>query len=66
MDYPEQTAGLVIVAGSVDPSQEEHPWWQSVVNIPPVKWLIPKPLWTSNAEIIPLEKELENLEKDLE
>jgi pimeloyl-ACP methyl ester carboxylesterase len=59
MDYPERTAGLVIVAGSIDPAQEEHPWWQAVVDAPPVKWLTPKPLWASNAEIIPLEKELE-------
>lgn len=58
MDYPEQTAGLLIVAGSVDPSQEAHPWWQTAVDYPPLKWLIPKSLWTSNAEIIPLEKEL--------
>ncbi|MBC7775162.1 MAG: alpha/beta hydrolase [Phycisphaerae bacterium] len=61
MDYPEQTAGLVIVAGSIDPVQEEHPWWQSVVDVPPVKWLTPKALWTSNAEIIPLKKELEKM-----
>jgi pimeloyl-ACP methyl ester carboxylesterase len=59
MEYPARTAGLVIVAGSVDPAQEEHPWWQAVVDAPPVKWLTPKPLWASNAEIIPLEKELE-------
>lgn len=59
IDFPEQTAGLVLVAGSVDPAMEEHPWWQTVVDLPPVQWLIPKPLWTSNAEIIPLEKELE-------
>lgn len=59
MEYPEQTAGLVIVAGSIDPAQEEHPWWQSVINAPPIKWLTPKALWASNAEIIPLEKELE-------
>jgi pimeloyl-ACP methyl ester carboxylesterase len=61
VDFPEQTAGLIIVAGSLDPAMEEHPWWQSVVDLPPVKWLIPKALWTSNAEIIPLEKELENM-----
>ncbi|MFN0033853.1 MAG: alpha/beta fold hydrolase [Saprospiraceae bacterium] len=61
MDYPELTAGLVVVAGSIDPAQEEHPWWQAVVNAPPVKWLTPKPLWASNAEIIPLEKELEKM-----
>lgn len=58
MDYPESTAGLVIVAGSIDPEQEEHPWWQTVVDVPPVRWITPKALWTSNAEIIPLEQEL--------
>lgn len=61
MDYPEQTAGLVIVAGSIDPAQEKHPWWEPVVNVPPGKWLVPKAFWTSNAEIIPLEKELEKM-----
>jgi len=61
MDYPERTAGLIIVAGSIDPAQEKHPWWQSVVHAPPVKWLTPKPLWTSNAEILPLEQELEQM-----
>ncbi len=61
MDYPALTAGLVLVAGSIDPAQEEHPWWQTAVDIPPLKWLMPKSLWTSNAEIIPLEKELEKM-----
>lgn len=61
MDYPELTAGLVIVAGAIDPTQEEHPWWQKVVDAPPVRWLVPKPVWTSNAEIMPLEKELEKM-----
>lgn len=58
MDYPGQTAGLVIVAGSIDPDMEEHPWWQSAIDPPPLRWLIPKSLWTSNSEIIPLEAEL--------
>lgn len=58
MDYPEQTAGLVIVAGSIDPDLEEHPWWQSAIDPPPLRWLIPKSLWTSNSEIIGLESEL--------
>lgn len=56
--FPEQTAGLLIVAGSIDPGAEKHPWWQAAVHVPPLKWLTPKSLWTSNAEIIPLEKEL--------
>lgn len=59
MDFPDQTAGLIFLGGSIDPEQEEHPWWQKAVDKAPLKWLTPKALWTSNAEIIPLEKELE-------
>lgn len=61
MDYPGQTAGLVLVAASIDPELEEHPWWQSAINPPPMKWLIPKSFWTSNAEIKPLEGELKKM-----
>lgn len=58
MDYPEQTAGLVLVAASIDPDLEEHPFWQSAINPPPLKWLIPKSFWASNYEIKALEGEL--------
>lgn len=58
MDYPEITAGLVLVAASIDPDLEEHPWWQGAVDAPPLRWLTPKSLWTSNREIISLESEL--------
>lgn len=61
MDYPEQTAGLVIVAGSIDPDLEEHPLWQAAIDPPPLRWLIPKSLWTSNREIISLESELRDI-----
>jgi len=61
MDYPEQTAGLLFVAASVDPGLEEHPMWQAAINPPPLKWLIPKSLWTSNYEIKALEGELRQM-----
>lgn len=61
MDYPGQTAGLILVAASVDPALEPHPWWQSAIDPPPLKWLIPKSLWASNAEIRPLEGELKKM-----
>lgn len=61
MDYPQQVAGLVIVAGSIDPDLEEHPWWQGAVDHPPLCWLTPESLWTSNREIILLEKELREM-----
>lgn len=61
MDYPEHTAGLVIVAGSIDPDLEEHPWWQGAVDVPPLRWLTPKSLWASNREIKLLEAELRQI-----
>lgn len=61
MDYPEKVAGLVIVAGSIDPDLEEHPWWQAAVDAPPLCWLTPRSLWTSNREIKLLEPELHRM-----
>lgn len=61
MDYPELTDGLILVAASIDPDLEEHPWWQSAIDPPPLKWLIPKSFWASNREIKFLEKELRDM-----
>lgn len=61
IDYPALTAGLVLVAGSVDPAQEAHPWWQKAVDNPPLSWLTPKSLWASNYEIRRLEQELDKM-----
>lgn len=61
MDFPEQTAGLLIVAGSIDPDLEEHPWWQTAIDAPPLKWLMPKSFRASNHEIKYLEGELREM-----
>jgi len=61
MDFPDKVAGLVLVAASIDPDLEEHPWWQGAVDAPPLRWLTPKSLWTSNREIIMLETELREI-----
>ncbi len=61
MDYPAQTRALINVAGSIDPNLEPHQWWVPVVDNPPVKWLIPKALWTSNHEIRYLSDELNKM-----
>jgi pimeloyl-ACP methyl ester carboxylesterase len=61
MDYPAQTRVLIDVAGSIDPNLEPHQWWVPVVDNPPVKWLIPIPLWTSNHEIRHLSDELNKM-----
>lgn len=62
IDYPEMVAGLVIVAGSIDPDLEPHPWWQKAVDRAPLKWLTPTSMWTSNREIIFLEAELRKMQ----
>lgn len=59
MDYPERTAGLMFAAASIDPALEAQPWWQLLVDAPPVRWLLPKVMVTSNKEIMPLRDELE-------
>lgn len=61
IDYPEQTAGLLLLAASVDPQLEPYSWWMPVVDNPPVCWITPKSMFTSNREIIALKKELENM-----
>jgi pimeloyl-ACP methyl ester carboxylesterase len=61
MDYPDRVAGLVIVAGSIDPKMEPHNWWEQIVDLPPVCWLIPKALWASNHEIRGLGTELDKM-----
>jgi pimeloyl-ACP methyl ester carboxylesterase len=61
MDYPGEVAGMVIVAGSIDPDLEPKNWWEAVVDNPPVSWIIPKSLWASNHEIRPLQAELRKM-----
>lgn len=61
IDYPDQTAGLLLLAASVDPKLEPDTWWMPVVDAAPVRWLTPKSIHTSNREIIALKQELENM-----
>ncbi len=61
MDHPDQVAGLVIVAGSVDPDLEPDPWWQSIIDRAPLGWFVPRPLWVSNHEIMTLRYELQKM-----
>ena len=61
MDHPDRVAGLVIVAGSVDPDLEPDPWWQPAIDRAPLRWLIPRPLWVSNHEIMTLRYELQKM-----
>lgn len=59
MDYPERTAGLVFVAGSVDPALEKRLWYQRLAEKRAVVWAVPEDMQVANREIAPLGGELE-------
>ena len=61
VDHPELTSALVIVAGSLDPAQEDVPFIQYVGDTWPISALLPRPLRNANREIIGLEPQLESL-----
>ena len=61
MDFPGQVAGLVIVAGSIDPALEKITWYQKAARWPVVRSIVPDVLRLANDEILPLKGELEKM-----
>ncbi len=57
-DDPDLVAALVIVAGSLDPAQEDVPFIQYVGDTWPVSALLPRMMRNANREIIALEPQL--------
>lgn len=60
-DYPEKVGAVVVLAGSVDPDEERVLFIQRIGNFAFMPYLIPRPLRNANREVLPLEKELEEL-----
>lgn len=60
-DHPDLVAALVILAGSLDPAQEDVPFIQFVGDTWPVSALLPRAIRNANREIIALEHELDAL-----
>jgi pimeloyl-ACP methyl ester carboxylesterase len=65
VDAPELAAALVIVAGSLDPAQENVPFIQYVGDTWPISALLPRAIRNANREIIALEPQLRALEPRL-
>jgi pimeloyl-ACP methyl ester carboxylesterase len=61
VDAPELAAALVVVAGSLDPAQENVPFIQYVGDTWPLSALLPRMLRNTNREIIALEPQLKAL-----
>jgi pimeloyl-ACP methyl ester carboxylesterase len=61
VDTPDLVAAIVILAGSLDPAQENIPFVQYVGDAWPISALLPRWLRNTNREIIALEPQLEAL-----
>jgi pimeloyl-ACP methyl ester carboxylesterase len=61
VDAPELISALVILAGSVDPAQENVPFVQYLGDAWPLRSILPRPMRNANREIIYLKRELEGL-----
>ncbi|MEQ8904688.1 alpha/beta hydrolase [Ekhidna sp.] len=61
MDYPNAYKGLILVAPSIDPELEEEGWYRKVISTEVGAFFTPKEFEVSNAEILTLKKELEEM-----
>lgn len=64
MDFQQETKHLVLVAASIDPKQEKKEWFNYVAEWWLIQLILPQELITSNAEILQLKNELENIQSD--
>lgn len=61
LNYPDQVAGIILVAASVDPELEKTKWIQYPGAWWPIKSVIPKFLMVCNEEILPLQQQLQDM-----
>ena len=58
MNYPNLVDGLVMIAPSISPALEPSNSWRKIMDFALIRWLTPAGLRVCNQEIIPLKKEL--------
>jgi pimeloyl-ACP methyl ester carboxylesterase len=61
---PGEVSGLVMLAGSVDPSLEGNGFWRPLITYSPARWLVPAAFRYSNEEQWWLKKDLVKLKTD--
>lgn len=64
-DHPELIAGLVIISGSIDPSEEKPEKWRPILFNTPLNYLVPGAFRPSNKELWYLKRDLNHLKNDL-
>ena len=62
---PSIVRGILILAGSTDPSQEPARWWRPIIIYSPLRWMIPTSWRYSNEEQYWLTDDLVKLKDDL-
>jgi pimeloyl-ACP methyl ester carboxylesterase len=63
-DNPILFKTVVIVAGSIDVSQEKKETWRKMMNVRPLYWCLPGAFGPSNTELLYLKKDLVPLQND--
>jgi pimeloyl-ACP methyl ester carboxylesterase len=63
-DNPEIFSGLVVISGSIDPSEEKPEKWRPILFNTPLNYFVPGAMRPSNEELWYLKKDLVFLEKD--
>lgn len=58
MDRPDLVAGLLLIAPSIDPAEEQHHWYNVAGATMVVQWFLAIDWTVSNRELWPLKKEL--------
>jgi len=58
MDYPKKVTDLLLLAGSIDPSQERNEWYQYLAEWPGLKSIVPREIIVANQEIMALKQSL--------
>ncbi|MFG0275482.1 MAG: alpha/beta fold hydrolase [Phycisphaerales bacterium] len=65
-EHPDKVGAVVVLAGSVDPDEERVLFIQRLGNFAFIPALLPRALRNANREVLPLERELEDLAPLLE
>ncbi len=58
MDYPDEIAHGIVLAGSLSPGADEKPWWEVIAHYPPIRWILPKDIFVTSEEIYAVKDEL--------
>lgn len=65
IEHPEAVRGIIILAGALDPQQENKERWRYVMDVIPLRYLLPGAFRPSNRELIYLKKDLVKLKEKL-